>query len=185
MYVHVGYKCVTQMCGRSSHCLNAQERRRFPNGAWFMDDSHTSLSEDTHASLDAIVVHESEEYFLVEITTPRVRTLLDSRDGFLERLLLLTPAEADSDAMCALREDKAPSDITSEMTMLERSSYVEACAMEASRTLAMNAFTERPSTNTWHPESSSRELSTDEFVRASRRSDRARQLLEERVQQKS
>lgn len=146
-----------------------------------MDDSHTSLSEDTCASLDAIVVHESADYFLVEITTPRVRALLDDREGFLERLLALTPMAAPTTPHAR----KVPAEITSEMSTLERASYVEACAMEVPGALAKHAFSDRPSTNTWHPESSSRELSTDEFARASHNSDRARQLLEERIRQKS
>ncbi len=152
-----------------------------------MDGSHTSLSEETCASLDAIVVHESEDYFLVEITTPRVRDLLDEREGFLERLLALTPAAEAAPSVTSRHHDRAPADVTSEMTTLERASYVEACALEIPGALAQghNPFAERPSTNTWHPESSSRELSTDEFARATRNSERARKLLNERVRQKS
>ena len=125
-------------------------------------DAPRTLSEETCATLDAIVVHETSDYFLVEITSLRARALIDEREGFLERLLALTPPDVSQVRRPSRAQDKATSELR---PLVERSSYVEACAMEVPGALAKNAFEHRPSTNTWHPESSSSEVSTDEFAR--------------------
>ena len=126
----------------------------------------TSLSEETAASLDAIVVHEREEYFLVEITSLYARERLDQREGFLDRLLSLN-AEASSQRRVVERGRRA---LTQEMTTLERQSFVEACSRQVPVVLKRksDAFSERPATDTWHPETSSRQLSTEEFARLNR-----------------
>lgn len=132
-----------------------------------------SLSEETCATLDAIIVHETLDYFLVEITSIRARALIDEREGFLERLLALTPPDTSG----VRRPSRAQSKATSELRPIgERASFVEACAMEVPGALA-NAFEQRPSTNTWHPESSAKEVSTDEFARV----EQSRKKLLERM----
>ena len=141
------------------------------------EQGRRSLSEDTCATLDAIVVHETVDYFLVEITSSRARDLIDSRDGFLERLLALSPPDTSQ----VRRPSRAQSKATSEFrSPAERTSFVEACAMQVPVVLA-NAFEQRPSTNTWHPESSFKEISTDEFERV----EQSRKKLLARMRQHS
>lgn len=91
------------------------------------------LSEDTTASLDALVVYETEDYLLIEITTARARDLIDSRHGFLDRLLSLSPGSTilELPELGALEE-------TSSMISLEEGSEP-------------HPFFIRPHTDTWHP----------------------------------
>ena len=137
----------------------------------------TTLSEDTCASLDAIVVHESDDYFLVEITSPRARGLIDERHGFLERLLQLSPPRQD---MPPRMEHLKAIDETSEMNAVDRSNLVEASA-QLNDVESQNLFKQRPTTNTWPPESSSKQDPVDASDAHRKDSERARQMLIQRI----
>lgn len=98
-----------------------------------------NLEEKTEAVMTALVVYEEEEYFLIEATSPAAIAKLKRDEARIIARLM------------ALREQIALEYTVAEFSEVE----------EGEVTSGKNPFGDRPSTNTWHPETSNRQ--TDEF----------------------
>lgn len=105
-----------------------------------------AFSEETEAVLSDLVVHEEEEYYLIEAVSERARGRIGSDRALVERLIALYHCDPSFKK-------------TSEMELSEVLAYVSASSNSAG---AGNPFRDRPSTDNWHPESVVR--STDQFI---------------------
>jgi len=104
------------------------------------------FSEETEAVLSDLIVHEEDEYYLIEAVSDRARGRIDADRALVERLIALYHCDPSFKK-------------TSEMELSEVLAYVSAAsgADEAS-----NPFVDRPLTDNWHPESVVR--STDQYI---------------------
>ncbi len=98
--------------------------------------------ETTQVILESLVVHETEEYYLVEVTTPAARRRVAQEAALVERAI-------------ALFHTHPNFYITDEMDAAQRDSLAEASASQ------VRPWSERPSTGNWSP----RLHNTDEFER--------------------
>lgn len=100
--------------------------------------------ETTQVILESLVVHETEEYYLVEVTTAAARRRVSREASLVERAIALFYTHPNFH-------------VTEEMDAAQRDSLAEASAAVSET----HPWSERPSTGNWSP----RLHNTDEFER--------------------
>lgn len=112
-----------------------------------------SMGEETEAILEDLVVHEAEEYFLIEVNSSAAIARLKADEAFIERLLELR--QRDPDFYETFEMDLA------EVQAWARASKHLELEPGAPPVRSENVWRDRPTTDTWHPDAQHR---TDEFV---------------------